>query len=57
LGPNRGGVGDPGALGQLVFGDLRKRRGTRFGPQVADVVEGEGEAGSYDGLTPVTITL
>ena len=56
-GAHRGDVGDPGGVGQLEFGDRGQRRGTRFRPQVADVVGAEAQPGAQEGLTPVTITL
>ena len=59
-GTHRGGVGNPGGVGQLEFGDLGKRLCARFRPQVADVVRAESQASevtAQDGLTPVSITL
>ncbi|MGB9302929.1 MAG: hypothetical protein WCB92_04385 [Mycobacterium sp.] len=59
-GPRRGGVGDPGGVGQLELGDRAQRRGTRVRAQVSDVVGAELQAdgaATQDGLTPVIITL
>ena len=59
-GARRGDVGDPGSVGQLEFGDGGQRRGTRFRPQVADVLGAEAQpakTAAQEGLTPVIITL
>ena len=59
-GAHRGDIGNPGGVRELEFGDLCKRRGTRFRPQVTDVVGSEAQALKglvQEGLTPVTITL
>jgi hypothetical protein len=59
-GPRRGDIGNAGGVGQLELGDRRKRRATRFRPQITDVVSGEAQTSdglAQEGLTPVTITL
>ena len=55
--PRRGDIGNAGGVGQLEFGDRRKRRATGFRPQITDVVSGEAQTAAQEGLTPVTITL
>jgi hypothetical protein len=56
-GTHGGDVGNPGAVRQLEVSDGGKRRGTRFRPQVTDVVGAEAQADTQEGLTPVIITL
>jgi len=56
-GTRGGDIGNPGAVGQLEVSDGGKRRGTRFRPQVTDVVGAEAQADTQEGLTPVIITL
>jgi hypothetical protein len=56
-GTHGGDVGNPGAVRQLEVSDGGKRRGTRFRPQVIDVVGAEAQADTQDGLAPVIITL
>ena len=48
-GAHRGDIGNPGGVRQLEFRDRCKRRGTRFRPQVTDVVRAE-VAGRYTPL-------
>ena len=56
-GTHSGDIGNPGAVRQLEVSDGGKRRGTRFRPQVTDVVGAEAQADTQEGLTPVIITL
>jgi hypothetical protein len=56
-GTHSGDIGNPGAVRELEVSDGGKRRGTRFRPQVTDVVGAEAQADTQEGLTPVIITL
>jgi hypothetical protein len=56
-GTHSGDIGNPGAVRQFEVSDGGKRRGTRFRPQVTDVVGAEAQADTQEGLTPVIITL
>ncbi|GFG85872.1 hypothetical protein MALGJ_25480 [Mycolicibacter algericus] len=56
-GPQRGRVGDAGGVGQREPGDLGQVGVAGRRAEVTDVVGFEAEAGTQDGLTPVTITL
>jgi hypothetical protein len=56
-GTHGGDIGNPGAVRQLEVSDCGKRRGTRFRPQVTNVVGAEAQTDAQEALTPVIITL